>query len=153
MKFYKYLIITILSSLFFMQCSSSQKLEEKPSFKTESAYFQSWVAGVRDGGSGINVFIPITSELKNLKLDSLYFREQKVALTTKPYKPNLYIGRIFTIGNQKKNYKLKTIKMPFDLKENDAVVSYQENDKTKYFKIENILEKETEFYPITPPRN
>ncbi len=34
-------------------------------------------------------------------------------------------------------------KLPFALKENDCVISYKESDKTKYFKIEKIIEKVT----------
>ncbi|WP_397364246.1 hypothetical protein [Olleya sp. R77988] len=136
-----------------MQCSSAQKLQKEASFKTDKAYYQSWVAGVRGGGSGINVFIPVTSELNDLKLDSLYFRGQKVALTTKPNNPNLFIGRILTKGNQKEDYTSETDKIPFDLNPNDAVISYTENGTIKYFKIENLVEKQAQQYPSAPPRN
>ncbi|AUC74780.1 hypothetical protein [Olleya sp. Bg11-27] len=152
MRFFKYISVSILSSFFFMQCSSAQKLQENASFETSPVYFQKWVAGVKGGGSGINVFIPITTELKDINLDSLYFRGNMVALQTKPSSPKLYIGRIIGNANQKEGYKSTGDKIPFDLKDNEAVVSYSEKGKIKYFKIENITEKPMEQFPSAPPR-
>ena len=40
----------------------------------------------------------------------------------------------------------ETVKIPFELKENEAVISYKEDGKTKYFKIENIKQVISEFY-------
>ncbi|RAJ17936.1 hypothetical protein [Olleya aquimaris] len=153
MQFFKYLSVTVLSSVLFMQCSSTKQLQKEASFKTDQVYYQSWVAGVKGGGSGINVFIPITSELKTLKLDSLYFRQYKMALQTQPNNPNLYIGRILTKANQQEGFKEETTKIPFDLQPNEAVVSYIENNDIKYYKIENIIEKPAEQYPSAPPKN
>lgn len=155
MHLFKYLSVSILSSFLFMQCSSAQKLQKKASFQTNQVYYQSWVAGVQGGGSGINVFIPVTSELKDLKLDSLYFRGHKVVLTTKSQNPNLYIGRILTEANRRDNSAIQTKveKMPFDLKQNEAVISYIENKTTKYIKFENIVEKQAQYLPSAPPKN
>ncbi|WP_292948718.1 hypothetical protein [Olleya sp. UBA1516] len=153
MKFIQYLSLSIVSSFLFMQCSSAQKLQKEAAFQTDKAYYQKWVAGLKDGGSGINVFIPIDSNSKNLKLDSLYFRGHIVPLQTKPNFPDLYIGRITTNANQPKDYSVDTSDIPFDLKDNEAVVSYTENGTTKYLKIENLVEKQMEQYPSAPPRN
>ncbi|MGB6269770.1 MAG: hypothetical protein WBF67_12255 [Olleya sp.] len=137
-----------------MQCSSAQKLQKEANFKTDQAYYQSWVAGIKGGGSGINVFIPVTSKLKDLKLDSLYFKGHKVALVTKPQNPNLFIGRILAEANQKDDFLSESKQaIPFDLKENEAVISYTENGTTNYIKIENIVEKQAEQYPSAPPKN
>lgn len=152
MRFFKYLSVSILSSFFFMQCSSAQKLQKNTAFETSPVYFQKWVAGVKGGGSGINVFIPITTELKGVTLDSLYFRGNRVALQTKPSSPKLYIGRIIGNTNQKEGYKSNGDKISFDLKDNEAVVSYSEEGKVKYFKIENISEKPMQQFPTAPPR-
>ncbi len=153
MKFIQYLSVSILTSFLFMQCSSAQKLQKEAAFQTDKAYYQKWVAGLKDGGSGINVFIPMASNPKKLKLDSLYFRGHKVTLNTKPNFPDLYIGRIITNANQPKDYSVDTSEIPFDLKDNEAVVSYTENGTIKYFKIENLVEKQMEQYPSAPPRN
>ncbi len=152
MKFIQYISVSILSSLLFMQCSSAQKLQKEASFQTENAYYQKWVAGVKGGGSGINVFIPVTTQVVDVKLDSLFFRGNKVALQTKPTNPTLYIGYITTAVNQQEGYISSTVKLPFELKDNEAVVSYIENETTKYIKIENLVEKQMEQYPSAPPK-
>ena len=151
----KYLLNILFASILvivFSQCSSAQKLQESPSFNIEEVYSQKWIAGVQGGGSGINVFIPITTELKDITLDNLYFRGNMVASQTKPSSPKLYIGRFIGNANQKEGYKSTGDKIPFDLKDNEAVVSYSEKGKIKYFKIENITEKPMEQFPSAPPR-
>lgn len=150
---FKYTALAFLVFTLFLQCSSTQKLQENVSFKVEQPYFQKWVAGVKNGGSGINIFIPVTNLKTNITLDSLYFRGHKVLLETKPNNPNLFIGRILTEANQNEDFSPKTeAEIPFDLKENEAVIIYTENDKKKYYKIENIKEKQAEYFPSTPPK-
>lgn len=150
---FKYTALAFLVFTLFLQCSSTQKLQENVSFKVEQPYFQKWVAGVKNGGSGINIFIPVTNLKTNITLDSLYFRGHKVLLETKPNNPNLFIGRILTEANQNEDFSPKAeAEIPFDLKENEAVIIYTENDKKKYYKIENIKEKQAEYFPSTPPK-
>ena len=152
-NFFKYITFTFLVFAFFLQCSSVQKLQDSVSFKIEQPYYQNWVAGVKNGGSGINIFIPVTNLKTNIALDSLYFRGHKVLLETKPNNPNLFIGRILTEANQNEDFSPKTeAEIPFDLKENEAVIIYTENDKKKYYKIDNIKEKQTEYFPSAPPK-
>ena len=119
----------------------------------DQPYFQNWIAGVKNGGSGINIFIPVTNLKTNITLDSLYFRGNKVLLETKPNNPNLFVGRILTEANQNEDFSPNTEEeTSFDLKENEAVIIYTENDKMKYYKIENIKEKQTEYFPSAPPK-
>ena len=153
MQFFKYLSVSVLASLFFVQCSSAQKLEQDAPFKTSKAYYQKWIAGRQGGGSGINVFIPVTTPLVSVKLDSLYFRGQKVILQLEPSNGSLFTGRIITENNQRDGFKASTTEMPFELNDNQAVISYIENGITKYFKIDNIVEKQMQQYPSAPPRN
>ena len=102
----------------------------------------------------------------NIQLDSVYFRGKAAKFEIKPNNSTLFIGRFSLAANQKKDIimsnkpkaeygnelpKLNT-KIPFELKDNECVVSYNEGDKTKYFKIENVVEKQAQFYPSAPPR-
>jgi hypothetical protein len=41
-------------------------------------------------------------------------------------------------------------KMPFELKQNEAIISYKIKDKTKYFKIKSIKKGKTIFYDSLP---
>ncbi len=167
MKFFTNVFLMVLIMISFSQCSSAQKLQKEAPVKLGPAYYQYWVAGIQGGGSGINLFIQIEGTSKeNIELDSIYFRGKVSKLEFKPNNPSLFIGRFSSRTNQKKDIimsnkpnaeygnelpKLKE-KIPFDLKENECVVSYIEDDKIKYFQIENIVEKQPELYPSAPPK-
>ena len=153
-------LLTIMTS--FSQCSSSQKLQEKAPATFGDVYFQRWNAGIQGGGSGINLFIPVTDN--NVVLDSVYFRGKSAKLETKTTDTSLYIGRFKTEFNQPKDIVMSSNpldeynnplpiqkeKIPFILKGSECVVSYKDGQTTKYFKIENIIEKEAINYPSAP---
>jgi hypothetical protein len=158
-------IVVLFVLMSFSQCSSSKMLQEKAPVNFGAVYFQSWVAGVQGGGSGINIFIPINEmALGSFELDSVYFRGKSAKLETKTDK-TLYIGRFSTPANQQKDIKMTndpngeygnaatglTENFPFQLKDDECVVSYKDNSQTKYYKIENISEKARVEYPSAPP--
>lgn len=154
------MLLMIMTS--FSQCSSSQKLQEKAPATFGEVYFQRWNAGIQGGGSGMNLFIPVTDN--NVVLDSVYFRGESTKLETKPQNKMLYIGYFKTEFNQPKDIVMssnpldeynnllliKKEKIPFTLKDSECVVSYKDGQTTKYFKIENIIEKEAINYPSAP---
>lgn len=165
MKFIKYgifsiLLLTIMTS--FSQCSSSKTLQEKAPATFGEVYFQRWNAGIQGGGSGINLFISV--EDANVVLDSVYFRGKSAKLETKPQNKSLYIAYFKTEFNQPKDIVMSSNpldeynnplpiqkeKIPFTLKDSECVVSYKDGQTTKYFKIENITEKEVINYPSAP---
>lgn len=168
MKFFKIvsfslLMLIILTS--FSQCSSTQKLQKKAPTDFSKVYFQRWTAGIKDGGSGIALYLELASELpKNIVLDSVYFRGKPAKLETKTQDSLLFIGYFRTDSNQKRDIimssnpldeyhnKLGTVdeNIPFELKDDECVISYKMGKDTKYFKIENIIEKEIISYPSTP---
>jgi hypothetical protein len=160
--FFLLLISFIMVS--FSQCSTAQKLQDKAPTKLGQAYCQNWVAGVQGGGSGINIFIPI--EDANLVLDSVYFRGNIVKLEVKPQEAGaLFIGRIATdfnnlneptlngdtVSKRETTEQTTTTKMPFDLKDDECVVSYLDGTTTKYFKITNVGEKASIPMMSAPP--
>jgi hypothetical protein len=157
-------MLTIMAS--FSQCSGTQKLQKKVPIAFSEVYFQRWTAGVKGGGSGINLYIELASELpKNIQLDSVYFRGKSAKFETKPQNQLLYIGRFKTEFNQPKDLimssdslneygnemSVNTKRMPFNLKENEGVISYKEGKNTKYYKVENIVEKRALNYPSAAP--
>ena len=116
---------------------------------------------VEGAGQGINIFIP--AEDKSASLDSVYFRKQAAKLE---FRPDLkqYIGR-FTFNPKSKNdlvfssdpkeeygNEMPPIpkKIPFELEDNECVVSYLEGDEIKYYKIVNVVEKAMIAYPSAP---
>lgn len=160
-----YIISIGLIMVSFSNCSTAQKLQKETPFVIGEVFSEKWVAGVEGGGAGTNVFIPVSKTNKNLVLDSLYFQGKAVKLEKKDNKNGLlYIGRFASNINQKediimhedpkKEYGNKPsvpqVKMPFEIKENEAIVSYKVNDATKYFKIENIKSKPPVNYMSAP---
>lgn len=151
----------------FYNCSSAQKLQKETPFTVDNCYFQKWVAGVKDGGSGSNLFIILKEEIPDhIKLDSVYFMEKVSKLQVQSDNPKIYVGRFKSEINQKRDvimsndpnaeygnelpFKKQTI--PFELGDNECVISYSENNQIKYFKIENVVEKQALYYPSAPPK-
>ena len=124
-------------------------------------YAQKWVAGVKGGGSGINVFIPVNEN--TVDLDSIYFRDQVTKLEYSKDQ-NMYVGRFKTEFNQpvdmivstdmkeESKNKVPMLKqaLPFELEDNECVVSYLDEDKTMYYKFSEIAIKEPVHYPSAP---
>ncbi|MCB0461648.1 MAG: hypothetical protein R2816_01525 [Flavobacteriaceae bacterium] len=159
------LILTVIMAS-FSQCSSAQKLQKKAPITINQVYYQKWIAGVEGGGSGVNIFIETSSN--TIKLDSVYFQGKGAKLVLKPSNDTLYIGRFISDFNKKedmvfssdpnKEYGNKPpqlpVKIPFELNDDECVISYSENDKTKYFKLKNIKERESINYPMmSSPEN
>ncbi len=154
-------VLSILTILFgFSQCVST-KLVENPPFKIESATYTNWVGGV-PGVSGTNVKIVYSSN-ENIEFDSIYFSKKITNLEQRSYKnKKMVVGNFNTsppktdlvmdVNTQKElNNKIPDAKkIPFDLKENEAVVSYKKGTKIKYFKIENLKKGKQVFYQSAP---
>jgi len=166
MKHTTSLFILPIILMSFSRCSSQKKLQEKAPVELEQVYCQPWVAGVKGGGSGLNIFIPVkVMPRDNVVIDSVYFRGKVAKLETKPQNPTLYIGRFQTTRNKKKDIIMSgdgnaeygneipkiSKPIPFELKKNECVISYKTADKTEYFKIVNIVDKPLQALPFAPP--
>lgn len=150
MKLMKYLGL-LLFTIGFTQCASTQ-FEQKPPFTITSATYTNWVGGVK-GVSGINVNIIYKAEA-DIAFDSIYFNGRKTKVSFKKNNNETSILGQFntsTINSKQdlqlhsdpakefgnKPHKPKQI-IPFDLKDNEAIVSYKVGNKTNYYKIKNV---------------
>ncbi len=147
-------VFAIISTLFFC-CSATntktmQKFQKNPPFKIISSEVTNWVGG-QPGVRGIKVSIKVDNN--DIKLDSLYFRNQKTALElVANSNPSEYIGIFITSSRDVNDFiidkdatkefgnksKLVQEKIPFKLQDNEAVVSYQEQSKFFFYKIKNL---------------
>lgn len=177
MSFVKSFIISF-SLLFvmisFSNCSSTKEInnqenniamqdfQKNTSFTLGETSFKHWVAGVKGGGSGVTLLILMEKNKNNIKLDSVYFRGMQSALESIK---SGYVASFKTEANQKKEVIMSSTKnaeygneipdqkdIPFQLKDNECVISYTEDNTAKYFKIENIIEKPRDLYPSAPPK-
>jgi len=157
------LIVMLVLMASFSQCSSAQKLQKKAPIEFGEVYAQKWVAGVKGGGSGITIFIPV--EDTSVSLDSVFFRGQKAKLEFINGDQALYVGRFSTNFDQHKDIilssdmkeesknrlpKLKE-EMPFEFNDDECIVTYRKGDKTMYYKISNIKMEEPLHYPGARP--
>ena len=146
----------IFFALIFVKCASL-KLEENPPFKIKGATYASFVGGM-PGSRGTNVTFYYEGSTA-VVFDSIYFKGRKTLVQLKKDKKGNYLsGKFYSARkNPKADLQLHKDaakeygnkppkakeKMPFDLKENEALISYKEGGKTKYFKVEKLKEGET----------
>ncbi|MBT8243914.1 hypothetical protein [Winogradskyella sp.] len=149
----------ILVSLSFSQCAGTMKLEKETPIAFSEVYTKSWVAGVKGGGSGTNIFIETKTD--DIVLDRVYYRGKVSKLEVKPSNKSIFIGRfLFTSNTQKEvllidsdKDKSKPKDFPFQLEDNECVVSYVYKRKTKYYKLSNIIQRDIDAYPMSIPQN
>ena len=142
----------------FSKCRST-KFDQKPPFIITSSSYTSWVGGV-PGVSGTRVDITL-SEKTTIRFDSLFFKKKITKIeVSQANEKTVLTAHYNTSKKQKTDFILhadskKELKneiptitaFPFDLKENDAVISYQVNGKTKYYKLENIQKVTSGSFP------
>lgn len=63
-----------------------------------------------------------------MSLDSLYWRDSKIKRNASPKNPYVHKSS-FTLGNKLVKSEGKNSKMPFQLKKDDVVVRYFQNEK------------------------
>ncbi|WP_460220467.1 hypothetical protein [Psychroserpens sp. MEBiC05023] len=156
------LLVMLFLMASFSQCSTAQKLERKAPTQFGEVYCQEWIAGVQGAGSGLTIFIPVNDI--SIVLNEVYFRGQMSKLEVNSANPQLYIGRFKTDINQSSELILssdqkeeyankmheKPKEFPFELKDNECVVSYQIGDKIMYYMISNVVQKVPLSYPSSP---
>ncbi len=151
------LLLVFLITCSFLGCSSAKKLQKHTPFTVGKVYYKAWVSGVKGGGSGTNLFIPIANP-KNIVLDSVYFMGKQVKLEHK--NDSLFIGRFKKETNSSQDIIMSNTpyaeygnkvpkihkKNPFSLKDNECIISYTIKSKIMYFKVDNVIKKKSSQY-------
>jgi len=151
-------VALILIAVAFTQCKSV-KFDKHPPFKVTDAAFSNWVGGL-PGVSGIKVIIAYKTDT-DVAFDSIFFANRKTKVELQKMNDKLYlIGHFDTStvtnkedlilhrnSNKELQNKVPNVnKLPFKLKENEAVISFKEGDKTKYVKVKKIKQTKSDFY-------
>jgi len=140
-------------------CSNTLKLETKSHFNIDSAFYTTWISGVKGGGSGTTFSLKITpkSSSQATEIKGLYFKNTYTKLTEAT--SHLFTGRILNsenndgliseLSDRDDKPEQKSIDNPpkFQLEADDAVLHYTVNKKAHYFKIK-LQEKESENLPM-----
>lgn len=158
MKTFKF-FATLLILVVFSKCATTQ-FEQNPPFVITSAVYNNW-SGETSAKKGMTVNIAYTSKYV-MKFDSIYFFKRAEKLTMSKVKDKKLISANFSSkvkpdiilddnSTKEINNKFPEIKkLPFELKQNEAIISYKIKDKTKYFKIKSIKKGKTIFYDSIP---
>lgn len=159
--------ITIV--LFFLiigltSCSSQQEVKTNLPWKIESVYFQKWIGGQEKTGSGINFYLIFKESFSpNFHLKKVYFRNQeanfikenKTTFTARFYYKSTNSDLILDgkTSNEYGNNPPEILKSKFDLKDNEAILEFEQDNKTHFYKISSVKEKELLAYPSTRPKD
>lgn len=154
--------IKILSILFlllgFSQCGGST-LVKKSTLKAEKAFYNNWFGG-QPGVRGTKVEIHL-KDASEVIFVALYFQGKRTKVevsqmekftriiahfsTSKRKNRNLILDADIT--KELENTLPSLEEFPFQLKENEAILSYKKESKTLYFKIENIKKVQLIAFP------
>ena len=150
MKALKIILLSCITFLLF-QCGS-RNFNKKSPFKVQSATYYNSATDLQENTNS-NLYIRYSSK-NNINFDSLYFRKNTTKLQTKTIKGIKYVVgefqkkiflRDFTLDvnpiNELKNKFPTRETFPFELQDNEAIISYQLKGKTKYFKVKNIKKR------------
>lgn len=135
--------------------------EQDPPFTVEKAFYQKWKAGVKDGGSGINIHIEFENIQPDVVIQNIYFQQHVLEAKKSFEAPNNYTAQLIQ-NSEKRNFVMDSNSLneaqntpspefPFQLKENEGVISYWHEGERNYYKIHNLSEKRELAYPQAPP--
>ena len=157
MKVIKLVSITII--IVNLSLCRSINIEKEPPFQLEKSAYNNWVGG-QPGVKGIQLVIALRENSK-IAFDSVFFQKRatKIEINIVDEKM-LLIGHFNTsnrlnsdlvldinITKEIKNSVPEIKKFPFELKDNEAIISYELDGKTNYFKIKNIEKSTPVFFP------
>ncbi|MEM7085966.1 MAG: hypothetical protein AAF489_07280 [Bacteroidota bacterium] len=144
----------------FCSCAGGKdtaySFEQEFPFTLGTVYYQDWVAGVREGGSGTNVHITIDNFTADVVILNIFFSNKKEKAQNSPQHIDQYVGYFKKKGRpdivmdgdpMKEAQNSPPEAFPFQLKHDEAVLSYLHNNEIKYIKISNMERKPMIAYP------
>ncbi len=171
MKSIKTNILNVLIlSIGLTSCSSQKTLQTDFPFEIGMATVQEWMGGKEESGTGHLVSVPVLNITKDVRFQEMFYHGQVVQVTTESHAEGLLVKGNFTlsphkpdiimhadpkkeVGNQPPSLQESSSKdFPFDLKPQEAVLSYIVKNRVKYVKISGIKEKAPLIYS-TKPKN
>lgn len=147
-----------------VSCSSQKETYKTLPYEVESTYFQQWIGGQEQTGGGVNLHLKLKAALpENTTITKVYFQNKEGVFEKE--NETTFIARFYTKPQDKalilhedsaKEYGNKApeiIRSEFKLQNNEAVLEFQIGNKTQYYKLVDIKQKELLAYPSTRPRN
>lgn len=158
-KLNNFIIFTFVVLLFLGFSSHKNPIFQKkaPFTIVEKSYFY-YVSG-KKGTNGFKIKLVGLYESRNLAFSSIYFHNRELKVV-----PNVHIDKFTLVGGYttlitedilvdeirldgETTQKDKSDDIPFELKEDEAVIVYQINGRDYYYKVSDIEKLETVYYP------
>lgn len=144
--------------IFLLGCANSYKLEKKPELNILESYYKTKSSGVRGGDSGYSIYLMLDEntnlDTKNIKIKGIYFKDKYADLKNQGLgkyqtfiKQDNNTDSLEPVFNSKKSVEIQEEKIPFVLKDTEAVISYLQNEKMKFFKVA-LTKKKTMDFPM-----
>ena len=161
------ILLTVPLLLFgFSNCGGAKtdglktSFEQNPPFKISDAYYQNWVAGVKEGGSGTDVHILFSEIQPDVVIQNMYFRNHILEAKGNINEPKQFVGYlknesqrdvIMDADPMKEAQNTPAKEFPFQLENNEVVIEYWFGGKKNYYKVSNLTQKEMIPYPQANP--
>lgn len=151
------IFLTLMS---FSQCDRDA-FDKKAPVDFTKIYYQDWVGG-RPGSEGTIVTLIAKQPVQELLFDSIYFDKKVAKMEALTVNGELRLSANFIKRSQKDNDLIlssdpkeefgnqpskASAKIPFELADNEAVISYVINGKKRYFRLKKIQKAKTLYYP------
>ena len=170
---YKSLLIVGIGfvTLILTQCGSGTSGQQDPStvlqhpsFANSPAYFNTYAAGVKGDGSGIEFYLETGMLPTDVVLEKVYFRKNAGRLVQSN---GTYVARFRTdLGKERdvvmssdpneeaaNTPPVQAEQFPFPLTSDGAGIRYRKKGVLLYAKISKVEERESVAYPGAPPRD
>ncbi|APS40711.1 MULTISPECIES: hypothetical protein [Salegentibacter] len=145
MKKLLFLFSSIFALTLITGCGSNKELQERAPAQFQGIYYT-------QGENGLDLHIPVAVIQDNrVNLKSVYFRGMKSPLVQDSEQTNLFIANFGTNGmdimssdpaeENKNRVPQKTEQMPFEIEDDEAILVFSQNEKTKYYKLTGIQEQ------------
>lgn len=161
MKSLSIMAISLFVFTFFTQCGSAQ-FDKNPPFTISNAYYQDWFGG-QPGSKGTFVQIELAGAIsKDIVFDSVFFKSDvtKLDLNTTA-SIQVLKGNFTSISHKDRNIVMHsdpkeemvnkvrgaTSQNPFEISDNECVISYFIKKKKHYYKVENLKKEKPIYYP------
>jgi hypothetical protein len=157
--------MVIVLFAFFSSCTSQKKLTMKTPFVLGEATYQPWTGGMKASGKGVKLEI-LTSDIEeNVVFEQIYFQGNISPLHSEGdkltanmkidsgKKPDMVMhsDSVQEVGNQPPPLKEGKVDFPFEINDDEAVISYTKKGKRKYAKVVGMKKLKPLIYPAAKP--
>ena len=139
MKSYSKLFLLFALFNGFAFCATKENFKKTFPQEITSISFEKWTGGRRETGSGTTISIEFKKPLqKNIHLQKIYFQNQETEIVQEnetKFRANFHSNALY-----REHHSSDAVSKNFNLKDNEAVIEYQNKNKTYFYKCSNIKE-------------